>query len=221
MAQLKLAHSSVNPKSSTYWVDIASFVYDKSPAACRDTWFSLIKTPQHKGSLRGPKADSVAVNTATAVGEDDIFDSTPMRKNHLLEHDRKLETKIRDDLNLGSAIKIEMADIASAAQSVVVGDSDAGKVEFRPRAGYKSYLQEMRRDMRRHHTQRKGSKKKNGLALPRIDKFIDECLYDGDVDLNARLSPGGTLQVKSLHHEDEDDFWEDREDDDSEDDEAS
>lgn len=59
-------------------------------------------------------------------------------------------------------------------------------------------------------------KKKVGQPAIKTKGTILESRHDGDVDMDIRLTPGGTLRVKNLDNE-EDDFWDELYEDEDED----
>jgi hypothetical protein len=80
-------------------------------------------------------------------------------------------------------------------------------IKFQPKAGYKSYLQDMRRELNRSLKEPKGRKKKDSSCFTKNGpRTLSERIKDSDVDMTARLSPGGTLKVENRGELD-DDFW--------------
>jgi hypothetical protein len=63
----------------------------------------------------------------------------------------------------------------------------------------------MKRDVSRNQKDNK-SKKTQGKSK-QGPRCLSEAVYEEDVDMNARLTPGGTLKVKSMVEGDDDDFW--------------
>lgn len=196
--QLREAHRKADPTSVTFWNDVASLVDDKTAAECSAKWFSLVKTPAVKAAGRGKGSKKVhrpKLEEAVDDDDDDIFNSTPMR-GVLLDGQENAAAMLPMDVDFGSAIKVRDA-------SGMTDDSSDSAPVFRPKPGYKSYVQAMRRDVNRP---KKGKKKKKPTELKVKNRLITDAIYDGDVDMNVRLSPGGTLQVKN-NDGDEDDFW--------------
>ena len=108
--------------------------------------------------------------------------------------------------DVGSAIKMGAKTCAVASNST---SSAMKRVEpnLRPKAGYKMYLQNLKRDVARAQKEmpcQKGQSKLSGKGPRTLSETV---YYDSDVDVNVRLTPGGTLKVKSQYEGDEDDFW--------------
>jgi hypothetical protein len=73
--------------------------------------------------------------------------------------------------------------------------------------GHQAYLQKMKRDI----SQVRKNEKKNASRSKCLDrrlKVLASGVRNADIDMSARLSPGGTLKVQSRWDDDfEDDLW--------------
>jgi len=204
--QLSAAMGSVEPTSASFWHDVASLVDERTESECRFKWFSIAKTPMPKLTKRSC-AKKGAIRELSD-DEDDIFNSSPMRGFFVPDgNDDSDENNAAVFMNhdVGSAIKMGAKTSAVASNN---NSSTRKRVEpnFRPKAGYKMYLQNLKRDVARAQKEvpsRKGQSKLSG----RGPRTLSETVYDSDVDVNVRLTPGGTLKVKSQYEEDDDDFW--------------
>jgi hypothetical protein len=196
--KLREAHGMVDSLSGAFWSDVAIHVGEKSALECRDKWFSLVQTPNPRQVKKTKNATKK--NAPVAVyDEDDIFNSTPMRGELGGGAPNEGSPMMVD---VGSAIKVNGTNTAAHLSSEYDGVIDP--IDFQPRAGYKSYLQGMRRDVR-NQKQNKSKKTQGSTQGPRC---LSEAVYEGDVDMNARLTPGGTLKVKNMAEgEEDDDFW--------------
>ena len=204
--QLSAAMGSVEPTSASFWHDVASLVDERTESECRFKWFSIAKTPMPKLTKRSC-AKKGAIREQSD-DEDDIFNSSPMRGFFVPDgndESNQHDAAVFMNHDVGSAIKMGAKSSAVASNS---NFSTMKRMEpnFRPKAGYKMYLQNLKRDVARAQKEvpsRKGQSKLSGKG-PRT---LSETVYDSDVDVNVRLTPGGTLKVKSQYEEDEDDFW--------------
>lgn len=196
--QLKKAHRQTNPMSSAFWEQVATAVDGKSPGECRDQWYSLIKTPALKS-----KGSKITCKVSKSPETDDLFDSTPMR--NVLDP-TKMKTAL---LNIYAGIQIANRKVH------VSNDEDTHHFEefhghsFQPKIGYKTYLQGMKRDISKEtKNQKKGRKSKNSKSQSSVLHCISGSVKDSEVDMTARLTPGGSFRFQNRTHE-EDDYWED------------
>lgn len=235
LENLRKAHKRVDPRSYCFWDDVSEILEgERTAGECRDKWFSLVKTPipnrkpkRQRVAGTGVVADVEHSNSdphlhieSIAVADDDIFNATPMRKVvATLDDENELCAISKMDLE-GSAIKIKerrtVDDDASAAFSAE--DTEAGEPVNRhrhqaprgPPQGYKMYLQSMRRTMKRE-LKAKRKKKTSKVASLKLGKNLSEWADEGDVEMNCRLSPGGTLQIRKSGYDDDEDVEEDEE----------
>ena len=199
MAQLSAAMATVDPTTELFWYSVACLVRNRTESECRAKWFSVAKTPIPKLSKK-----AVLENKEMVCGgdEDDIFNSSPLRG--FLQSDigksENRDTAVLLSHYFGSAIKAKGETSKGTVEMVT-----AKPAPFRPKAGYKTYLQNLRRDVSRAEKTgpaRKVASKTSGPSA------ISESVYEADVDVNIRLSPGGTLKIKSQYEDDgNDDFW--------------
>ena len=201
---LREAYDRADPTSSTFWMDVTLLANNgKSSIECRDKWFSLVKTPQPPRGTGLRKVALKSVRSSAIADEDDIFNSTPMRAEESM------------------AVKL-LSNLKVAIQEEEAGENEDDENHFidnvsnhrGAKPGLKTYIQAMRRDMLRSKKERR--KKKVGQPAIKTKGTILESRHDGDVDMDIRLTPGGTLRVKNLDNE-EDDFWDELYEDEDED----
>lgn len=180
---LRGAHKEVNPKSVSFWEDIAEMVEGRSSVECREKWFSLVKTP-----VIPTRKPTKRINQSfiPELSDDDIFNATPMRGLILTQDDGNSTNTPTDfgnfpNFNFGSAIKV-----SHTTDEISNG---TGGQNLR---GYKTYIESMRRGVNNSSKQRL-PKAMMGKAM----KNLSERAGQGDVEIKCRLSPGGTLQVKT------------------------
>lgn len=201
VTKLREAHGKADSLSDTFWSDVAVRVGEKSALECRDKWFSLVQTPNPRQAKKKKNGTTKKPAPGAVCDEDDIFNSTPMR-GELGSGAQNEGSPMRADF--GSAIRVDGANATARLSSEYEGTINP--IDFQPRAGYKSYLQGMKRDVSRNQKDNK-SKKKQG-ASKQGPRCLSEAVYEEDVDMNARLTPGGTLKLKSMTEgDDDDDFW--------------
>ena len=190
-SRLRQGHKEIDPKSSSFWEEIADIVGGKSASQCREKWFSFVKTPV----VRTRKASkNVAAMPTPGIpgGDDDIFDATPMRALFGAEtSDENFglfgSMENMADFGFGSAIKV-------AEKSVVKTTT-----QHQPRNGYKTYLKTMKREVNKGGTKKssKGSRKTKSC------KNVSAKAGEGEVELSGRMTPGGTLRVSSKCNEED------------------
>ena len=200
VTKLRAAHGKADSLSDTFWTNVAIHVGEKSALECRDKWFSLVHTPNPRQAKKKKNGTTKKPVPGAVFDEDDIFNSTPMR-GELGSGVSKEGSPMRVDF--GSAIKVDGKNAPAQLSSEYEGATNP--IDFQPRAGHKSYLQGMKRDVSRAQKDNK-SKKTQGVKK-QGPRCLSEAVYEEDVDMNARLTPGGTLKVKSMAEGDDDDFW--------------
>jgi hypothetical protein len=180
---LRNAHKEIDPKSYSFWDDIAEKLEGRSSSDCREKWFSHNKTPIPKERKRAPNGPPAHGDIAALFEDDDIFNSTPMRalfSDEGTSTDNAIHRGAIGDLGhlkFGSAIKVK------GTNNLVGGDTT--------KPGYKTYLKGIKRDAGKV-TKQRALKKKKGAP------YLQEKFREGDAEMNCQLSPGGTLKVKSL-----------------------
>ena len=197
------AHKSVNPKSYSFWEDVSELVVSKTAEECREKWFSLAQTPAAKAApAKGKQATKRSLSDIAF--DDDIFNATPMRgvlddsscqdgkpSGQALNQLHQTNGKIDDE-------GIKTSRVGGAEPSVIKGTVHA---DIQPK-GYKMYIQKMGQCVRRKDPKsRKGRKNE-----AKLNKHFSEWDGEGDVEVNGRLSPGGTLRLKTHGDEDANDF---------------
>lgn len=189
---LREAQNEVDPKSYSYWQDVADLVPGRSAEECQEKWFSLAKTPNVRQKKK--KEKEASKETPMSPEDDDIFDATPMKA--------LFATSSGDDdplmgsmgflsqLNLGSGVKVDRVPVVNPSNSLATA------------RGYKSYIKDMKREVHAKTKKPKLPKKGNSKG-----KNLREQAEEGDVELKARLSPGGTLHMTSNVDVDMDDGY--------------
>jgi hypothetical protein len=188
---LREAQKEVDPKSFSFWEDVSELVGTRSAVECREKWFSLVKTP----NVRAPKSkkNPPPLNEVPMTpNDDDIFNATPMRALFSENNDDRDQgfgnLQFLSNLNLGSAVKVGRVP------------TEDHLPQMPSQRGYKTYLTNMKRNV--HKTDKRRKPKIPTLPKPKSMKNFRERAGEGDVELNGRLSPGGTLHVKSNGNED-------------------
>ena len=189
--ELFSAHKSVDPKSFSFWEDVAELVSSKTGEECREKWFSLAQTPTAKAAPTKAK-QVVSRGMSDIAFEDDIFNATPMRG--VLDTSGCLgETKYKDESK-------------AITQCRTGGIGTGVHQEYFPAGvqpkGYKMYIQKMGQCVRRRDPKPKKGRKNEA----KVNKYLSEWDGEGDVEVNGRLSPGGTLRLKTHGDEEDVDF---------------
>ncbi|KAL7571966.1 hypothetical protein ACA910_001628 [Epithemia clementina (nom. ined.)] len=101
-------------------------------------------------------------------------------------------------MDLGSPIKLDLGQKQSRGNAV-------GK-----KYGYQSYIAKLKRAVKQEHkTKRKARNSKLSNQLCR--GALSESVREGDYEIKASITPGGSLKVKQANSpqefEDMDDFW--------------
>jgi hypothetical protein len=194
---LREAYKEVDPKSFSFWQEVSELVGTRPEIECQEKWFSLVKTPNVRAQ-KSKKAHS-AIEPPMTPNDDDIFNATPMKFLFSETTDEPEESfhnlQFLSNLSLGSAIKV-----------------DRQSTEYQPpempsQRGYKTYITNMRRNVLKRNMSRKPKAPK--ISNPKTGKNVRERAGEGDIELNGRLSPGGTLHVKSNGFEDINDGYTD------------
>lgn len=195
VGMLKKAKDKVNPTSKDFWTDVATHIAGKTAESCRDKWFALFKTPKPKPNRLTSK---LSRQISSGEEEDDVFDSTPLRFV-----DKKPSKQIHT--NKSPILVGTKSWETDRGDGDCLNDDEGRFAQTRP--GHKSYLLAMKRDISREHKKLKFMKKRPKKTFePSGFKTLTETLQNRDIDIRARLSPGGTFNVDGGCHE-EDDFW--------------
>jgi len=207
-ASLKLlmqAHTECDPKSFSFWHQIASRVPNKSAEQCQEKWFALVITPK----IRRKKKDATEDVSLSLIHkddvDDDIFNSTPVRNAAKLMLSLHKSTSRRKRQKVESSHERQLSDTFS---SPIVNEyffqckDDTGYLEsiqspLRFQQMNKVYLNKVRagfKDKTQKHSKQhsniinKGQKKQ---------KHLSAAVDAGDVHMNGALSPNGTLRVNA------------------------
>lgn len=181
ISQLHHAYNQCDPTSPAFWQDVSLFVQSKSASECQAKWFSLAKTP-------GPKGRTTSQRTNHE--EDDIFDATPVRFKNFPLPSKLLQERMRQNTTHGVQSK-------PSTNSQEIQDETTKSPVHNCRKGFKTYLQDMRRDVNRAE---KAKKKRIHKKKP-VRQIADQ---DYHVNMKAKLTPGGTLDFQ---HDEDIDEW--------------
>lgn len=190
---LREAQNEVNPTSFSFWEEVSELIGNRSAVECREKWFSLVKTPKVKES----KAKKNLQQKVAMTPNDDIFNATPMKALFSQRSDGFDQgfgnLGFLENLNLGSAVKVNRAPTADGGPSMPT------------QRGYKTYITNMKRNILKMDNKRRLPVMTNMKS--KVSKNVRERAEEGDVELNGRLSPGGTIHVKASGNEDFDDEY--------------
>ena len=218
LEQLRNAQEDVDPTSTSYWMDVASFVPGKSASECQTKWFSMTKSPAPKTKNNGREIVPYHLQTTNDDDEDDIFQSTPMRGSMFVNANYYQSFH---EVTLPKLPTPTLPSMEIDNDEIFVTSLNMLAPTVKPVS--KAFLQRMKRNFTKAETNvATTAKLLHKKYAGKNTKGLTEALCDHDVDINIRLSPGGTLQVKShVDHDDEDDFWDDEYDADEENDDRA
>jgi hypothetical protein len=194
---LRTAHKTIDPKSVSFWQDVAERLEPRSSSDCREKWFSLIQTPVMRPKRKQDTQSSADIAAhAVSFDEDDIFNSTPMRSLFSEADSQAIQASSEytgigclSHLSFGSAIKVGNPRAA-------IGNGVS--TTLHSKAGYKTYIKGIRRDANRASKTRIRKKPKAGVPSMPPRKKISEKFREGEMAMNGQLSPGGTIKVQKL-----------------------
>jgi len=202
LAALRKAYNSVDPRSDQFWFEISRNVDGKNEEECGDKWFDLVETPARENKKKKARKTNSKRQTqkkVTDVDEDDIFNATPM----------KLHEGQGSYGNSSALFNVDLSPIIDEGQPrknfATEYDDTVESGPLVSRAGYKSYVQNLRRDISRA----KKVKKKRKRSISRTKSYVlsDKVGY-GDLEVDGCLTPGGTLRVRTVDcNQEEDDFF--------------
>jgi hypothetical protein len=193
LEMLRKSYHDANPKSSSFWDDVAQLVGSKTADECQEKWFSFAKTP-NQAPRKSKKMKTLAQGTPS-MKEDDIFNATPMKTSY------DLSFIFGSGLDLSNAEGLASFGIGSAIKVNVERASDKTGPQLNTIThGYKTYIKNVKRDVNNciKHKFPKAPKTK------KIKETVTLKDAEGDFEVRGKLSPGGTLQVatESLNHHD-------------------
>jgi hypothetical protein len=174
----------------TFWEDVAEKVSGKSASECCSRYMAMFPTPAANG--RQAKSRKI-VQSATVRVVDDLFDATPWRG-------KVQELRIPEGFDLGSAIKLETSFYDPSATQA----SDEESYTWKPQPGMRKYVQEMTRASRRPQQAKKG---KATVHEGQRTKNLRERLEVDGINMDVRMTPGGTLQFNCLRDDNADDCF--------------
>jgi hypothetical protein len=197
---LREAQKEIDPKSVSFWEEVSDMVEARSSVECRGKWFSLVKTPviRTRKPRKQPSADLIPTSS-----DDDIFNATPMKALFSAENAGEPTALFENIVNLsnfsfGSAIKVGNNSNRSS-----------GRPENQTQRGYKTYIKAMKRGVNKTS---KGRPPKAIVNKSKSAKNLAESAGEGDVEMRCRLSPNGTLRLKTNEYRDGDNDYLDYED---------
>lgn len=194
ITQLQQAHATANPTSSTFWDDVAEHVEGKDASECCNRWMGMFPTPA-KANARTKKETLDRLSSTEAV--DDLFEATPWRG-------KDAQIRLPEGLDLGSAIKID--EPAYASDNVdTASDEDSTEAQWQPRPGMSRYIQDMRRRTRCPPKQKKGPTTDSNVNNRSTQ--LRERIDANGVDMDVRMTPGGTLNFNCRRDDNDDDFF--------------
>lgn len=182
VASLREAYTVVDPRTTDFWGQIAAQVGSKDERACREKWFSLVKTPVAYRKV----ASNIG---AEGVSPDDLFNATPMRglfhgTEALLHPNLEMESPVLPD---GNNVLPSVDNFEELGELPVV----------EPKVGYKTYLQGLRRGVNKAQKEKAKDRKKK-MNRQTGARGLAASAGNGSVEMMGRLTPGGTLRVKKV-----------------------
>ena len=213
---LRKAHHSVAPTSFSFWEDVADQLDGKTSEECRNKWFSLVQTPARK---QRAKRDA-NTKSREILGEDeketiddkddDLFNSTPFRPDTQFHDgtDDELSgvAELDEDVELPCDFE---SPIAYSAKKVSNDDrkydSDNGRSPLLFRKGYKGYIKglaKIRKNADEKNRRARGGRSGLKMTSKLGGKAVFANIGAGDVQMNAILTPGGTVQVQAPEESD-------------------
>ena len=211
---LRSAYASVNPQSNSFWECVSLCVHGKSADECQDMWFSLMekRSDPSKSDRSHKLKTSVNLTKKSTKGShkcdetsgehDDIFKSTPMRLG--FQVDQRCEEKSLLEKDAGFPFDVDV--IISSPNDLNASCPRNRCSDILPAAdfptsisrnGYKGYIQKFAQG-RRKLARQKPQKKVDKQLTRNYDNHILAKMEEGDIALNANLTPGGTIKVKHL-----------------------
>ncbi|KAL3780619.1 hypothetical protein ACHAW5_000157 [Stephanodiscus triporus] len=202
---LRHCQKGIDPTSNLYWQEVANRVGTKTSYECQMKWQSLVPTPQvRKASKKKnaiPKGGEVNASVSDDdEDEDDLFNSSPYREANLEdgeEPNARMFTSVGTSTSLTPYIK----------QSTKSNDPSA--LKFR-RKGYNSYIDNLRKDIRRAEKKKKASLPKH-ISSDR--SHISVGIEIGGSQMSGKLLPDGTVKINMLDESSDDDIWAEVDDD--------
>ena len=204
---MKQAMQEADPKSSSFWEIISKKVKEKNAVECREKWFEMVTSPEHRHGIRHTTHPSKQPNISQSKSqvddtvEDDIFDSTPFRKGF---QKRNSDETFEEEQSkfLGSPI-IEDTESVIIRNTAKSDENDDFMLEANShnnivspihfRTGYKSYVNQVRKGIRDvEQTEKKKVHRRKKITTKGTIKATIEA---GDVYMEGKLSPGGTMTL--------------------------
>jgi hypothetical protein len=192
------SHKTIDPKSMFFWEEVSELVITKTAEECRDKWFSLALTPAMTKRQQTTKRSLIDI-----AFDDDIFNATPMRGvlDPICDKDKVAGPNLSQSNQIDSTPNNQ--GIKVSCEGEIDGSIETANeiVSLQPK-GYKMFIQKMGQCVRRKEPKAKKGRKKEA----KMNKHFSEWDGEGDVEVNGRLSPGGTLHVKTHGDEDDNEF---------------
>ena len=194
IASLRSAYANADPCSDQFWEHIANQIDGQGEDECRTRWFSLVDSPAAKKTqARKAKRRNDAAILHCEVDVDDLFNSTPMRVR-LRDDDDEAKKDNVFDIDFGSPIVVDESHKGNQAEEC----DDEGKLDATAKLGYsKTFIKNLKRDIS------KGGKEKARKKVRPIrdagPRGISSAIDYGDLEVKGTLSPGGTMQVRTIY----------------------
>ena len=221
---LRSAYASVNPQSNSFWECVSLCVHGKSADECQDMWFSLMDKRSDPSNSNRSNTLKTSINLTkkstkdgrkcdeTSGEHDDIFKSTPMRSG--FQVDQRCEEKSLLEKDAGFPFDVDV--IISSPNDLNASCPRNRCSDILPTAdfptsisrnGYKGYVQKFAQGRRKFARQKPPKKNVDKQSTQNYDNHILAKMEEGNIVLNANLTPGGTIKVKHMSESwSEDDF---------------
>lgn len=162
-----------------------------------------METPARKVKKNNSRNDKTGALTANKVindDEDDLFNATPLKS---YEDQGTYNEQGSALFNIGLS---PIVDEGKSCRNVATEYDDLSESgPLVSRAGYKSYVQNLRRDISK--ARKVDRKKKHSLTRTKACTLSDKVGH-GDFKVDGCLTPGGTLRVRTVDcNQEEDDFF--------------
>ena len=202
---LRHCQKGIDPTSTLYWQEVANRVGTKTSSECQIKWQSLVPTPQVRKASKKKNAIPKGGEVDASVpdddeDEDDLFNSSPYREANL--EDGK-ETNARVFTSVGTSSGLTPY-IKQSTKS-----NDPSALKFR-RKGYNSYIDNLRKDIRRAEKKKKALQPKH---TPSDRSYISVGIDIGGSQMSGKLLPDGTVKINMLDESSDDDIWAEVDDD--------
>lgn len=175
---LRAALRLVDPRTTiNFWEDVAQHVDGHSAAECCEKWGSLNASPAAK-----QKAEDPSEWIELTKESDDFFDSTPFRD--AATRGAKSEGNGRSGIKVG---RIRRGDYVSRVREFEFGNR---------KTGYKGFMKGVKKTISEANKKDAKRKKASQKDKPIKTRSVSMVETNGDVEVKAKLTPGGTLRIQ-------------------------